>query len=107
MITRIENLTNQKAHILLRRGLYFSHRYFLTFLFIFIYFYIFSYRDLKQILDIVEQGKPFYLYTGRGPSSGSLHLGHLVPFFFAKYLQDAFNVPLIIQVILFFAVIGL
>ncbi|KAL3070331.1 hypothetical protein niasHS_016158 [Heterodera schachtii] len=40
---------------------------------------------------------PFYLYTGRGPSSGSLHLGHLIPFFFAKNLQDAFDVPLIIQ----------
>lgn len=59
----------------------------------------FSHRDLKQILDIVEQKKPFFLYTGRGPSSGSLHLGHLVPFFFAKYLQDTFNVPLVIQVI--------
>lgn len=37
------------------------------------------------------------MYTGRGPSSGSLHFGHLVPFYFTKYLQEAFNVPLVIQ----------
>lgn len=40
-----------------------------------------------QILDLYEAGKKFYLYTGRGPSSDALHLGHLVPFHFTKYLQ--------------------
>lgn len=44
-----------------------------------------------------EQGKPFYLYTGRGPSSESMHLGHLIPFMFCKWLQDVFDVPLVIQ----------
>lgn len=44
-----------------------------------------------------EQGKPFYLYTGRGPSSESLHLGHLVPFILTKWLQETFDVPLVIQ----------
>ena len=39
-----------------------------------------------------------YLYTGRGPSSEALHLGHLVPFMFTKYLQDAFKCPLVVQV---------
>lgn len=39
-------------------------------------------RDLNTILDRYEQGKPFYLYTGRGPSSDSMHLGHLIPFMF-------------------------
>ena len=34
-----------------------------------------------------EKGKPMYLYTGRGPSSEALHLGHLIPFMFTKYLQ--------------------
>lgn len=33
----------------------------------------------------------------RGPSSESLHLGHLVPFLFTKWLQEAFNVPLVIE----------
>ncbi|KAI3420450.1 tRNA synthetases class I (W and Y) [Globodera pallida] len=69
LVTRIENLTGKRAHAMLRRGLFFAH------------------RDLTPILDRVEQKKPFYLYTGRGPSSGSLHLGHLIPFFFCKSLQ--------------------
>jgi tryptophanyl-tRNA synthetase len=56
------------------------------------------FRDLTLILDAYEKGKPFFLYTGRGPSSGSLHLGHLIPFIFTKYLQEAFKVPLIVQV---------
>jgi tryptophanyl-tRNA synthetase len=35
--------------------------------------------------------------AGRGPSSESLHLGHLIPFMFTKWLQEAFNCPLVIQ----------
>lgn len=57
----------------------------------------FSHRDLHTILTLREQGKPFYLYTGRGPSSGSLHVGHLVPFIMTKWLQETFDVPLVIQ----------
>ncbi len=45
----------------------------------------------------MEKGKPFYLYTGRGPSSGAMHIGHLLPFLFTKWLQDTFDVPLVIQ----------
>ena len=40
--------------------------------------------DFSTILDRYEQGKPFFLYTGRGPSSDSMHLGHLIPFMFTK-----------------------
>eukprot|EP00581_Thalassiosira_minuscula_P010666 CAMPEP_0183724108 /NCGR_PEP_ID=MMETSP0737-20130205/17279_1 /TAXON_ID=385413 /ORGANISM="Thalassiosira miniscula, Strain CCMP1093" /LENGTH=833 /DNA_ID=CAMNT_0025954589 /DNA_START=101 /DNA_END=2599 /DNA_ORIENTATION=+ len=40
---------------------------------------------------------PIYLYTGRGPSSGAMHLGHLVPFLFTAWLQRAFQCPLVIQ----------
>jgi hypothetical protein len=40
--------------------------------------------DLQLILDRYEQKKPFFLYTGRGPSSDSMHLGHQVPFIFTK-----------------------
>ena len=73
-------------------------------------------RDVPSILDAYEQKKPFFLYTGRGPSSESMHLGHLIPFLFTKwafnwltlsfnylfrydyrYLQDVFDVPLVIQ----------
>eukprot|EP00898_Chlorokybus_atmophyticus_P006174 jgi/Chlat1/6558/Chrsp45S06033 len=79
MIERIERLTGQQAHPFLRRGVVFAH------------------RDLKELLDAYEAGKPFYLYTGRGPSSEALHFGHLVPFQFTKWLQDAFKVPLVVQ----------
>ncbi|CAF9918465.1 MAG: hypothetical protein ALECFALPRED_000684 [Alectoria fallacina] len=79
MLKRFERLTGKSPHRLLRRGLVFSH------------------RDLNLILDKYEKGIPFFLYTGRGPSSGSMHVGHSVPFEFTKYLQDAFNVPLIIM----------
>jgi hypothetical protein len=53
-----------------------------------LYFYISTNllinRSLNEILDAVEAGKPFYLYTGRGPSSEALHLGHMIPFVFTK-----------------------
>lgn len=58
----------------------------------------FSHRDLDTLLDATEKGKaPMYLYTGRGPSSESMHLGHLVPFLFTQWLQQALDVPLVIQ----------
>lgn len=50
-----------------------------------------------MILDRYEQKKPFYLYTGRGPSSDSMHLGHMIPFMFTQWLQDVFDCPLVIQ----------
>ena len=80
LVERIERITGRKAHRFLRRGLFFTH------------------RELDLLLDNYEKGIPFYLYTGRGPSSESLHIGHLVPFHFTKYLQEAFNVPLVIQI---------
>jgi tryptophanyl-tRNA synthetase len=58
----------------------------------------FSHRDLDTLLDAKEKGNtPMYLYTGRGPSSDSMHLGHLVPFLFTQWLQQALDVPLVIQ----------
>ena len=62
----LQYLPGHEPHHFLRRGIVFSH------------------RDFDHILTLKEQGKPFYLYTGRGPSSGSLHLGHCVPFMFTK-----------------------
>eukprot|EP01126_Amoeba_proteus_P011204 TRINITY_DN1449_c0_g1_i2.p1 TRINITY_DN1449_c0_g1~~TRINITY_DN1449_c0_g1_i2.p1 ORF type:complete len:314 (+),score=44.67 TRINITY_DN1449_c0_g1_i2:57-998(+) len=79
LIERMERLTGKPAHPWLKRGYFFSH------------------RDLDEVLDLYEQGSPFYLYTGRGPSSDSLHFGHLIPFIFTKWLQDVFDVPLVIQ----------
>nr|CAI5847823.1 unnamed protein product [Callosobruchus analis] len=79
LLDRFEKITGKKVHHLLRRGVFFSH------------------RDMHTILNLYEAGKPFYLYTGRGPSSKSMHLGHLIPFTLCKWLQDVFNVPLVIQ----------
>ncbi|KAH8991512.1 tryptophanyl-tRNA synthetase [Lactarius akahatsu] len=79
LLERFERLTGHKPHILLRRGMFFSH------------------RDFNIILDRYEKGKPFFLYTGRGPSSDSMHLGHMIPFVFTKWLQDVFDVPVVIQ----------
>lgn len=79
LLLRIKNVTKKPVHHFLTRGIFFSH------------------RDLHSILNLYEEGKRFYLYTGRGPSSSSLHIGHLIPFIFTKWLQDIFNVPLVIQ----------
>ncbi|TRY83539.1 hypothetical protein DNTS_016253 [Danionella cerebrum] len=79
LVDRIARLSGKTPHRFLRRGIFFSH------------------RDMHQVLDAVEQRKPFYLYTGRGPSSQAMHLGHLVPFIFTKWLQDVFGVPLVVQ----------
>ena len=79
LIKRFEQVTKLKAHSWLRRGLFFSH------------------RDLAKALDKYESGKQVYLYTGRGPTSEAMHLGHMIPFMFTKYLQDAFDAILVVQ----------
>jgi len=66
LIAKLERIAGKPVHHLIRRGIFFSH------------------RDLHALLNLREQGKQFYLYTGRGPSSESMHLGHLVPFIVTK-----------------------
>ena len=65
-------------HLQLRRGIYLSH------------------RDTDWWLNEHEKGNRVGLYTGRGPS-GHVHLGHMLPWFFCKYLQDAFDADLYFQ----------
>ncbi|PKY01945.1 putative tryptophanyl-tRNA synthetase [Aspergillus campestris IBT 28561] len=77
LLDRFEKVTGHKPHRWLRRGLFFSH------------------RDFDKILTKKEKGEPFFLYTGRGPSTGSLHLGHTIPLSFTKWLQDVLDVPLV------------
>jgi len=80
-----ENLLNRlkrhtkELHYFLKRKIFFAHMYF------------------DNILDAVEKGEKFYLYTGRAPS-GPVHLGHLIPWIFTKWLQDKFNSPLLFQI---------
>ncbi|RLV94770.1 Tryptophan--tRNA ligase cytoplasmic [Spathaspora sp. JA1] len=78
-LNRFKEVTGQEPHPFLKRGVFFSE------------------RDLTKILDLYEHGEPFFLYTGRGPSSGSMHLGHMVPFVFTKWLQEVFDAPLVIE----------
>jgi tryptophanyl-tRNA synthetase len=59
--------------------------------------FFFSHRDLDWIFKKYEGGERFYLYTGRGPS-GRVHIGHLLPWYFTKYLQDKFKAQLLFQV---------
>lgn len=79
MLQRFERVTGKRPHRLMRRGMVSSH------------------RDLDKILDRYERGEPFYLYTGRGPSSDSMHVGHAMPFELTRFLQEAFDCPLVIM----------
>jgi len=74
---RIKKITGED-HFMLRRGIFFSH------------------REMNRILDDYEKGNKFFLYTGRGPS-GHTHIGHLVPWVFAKWLQEKFDVNMYFQ----------
>lgn len=67
ILERFERVTGHRPHRFMRRGIVFSH------------------RELGKILDRHEKGQSFFLYTGRGPSSDSMHVGHTVPFEFTKY----------------------
>jgi tryptophanyl-tRNA synthetase len=65
-------------HFHLRRNLFFSH------------------RDLDWIFKEYSKGNKFILYTGRGPS-GPVHIGHLVPWQFTKWMQEKFKTRLYFQ----------
>jgi tryptophanyl-tRNA synthetase len=78
LINKIKEFTGE-LHPLLRRGFFFSH------------------RDLNKVLADYKNKKGFFLYTGRGPT-GQMHIGHLIPFLFVKWLQEKFKVPVIIQI---------
>ena len=67
LIAKTKNL-----HPLLRRGFYFSH------------------RDFDSWVKDAESKKKVSILTGRGPSE-KMHVGHLVPFLIAKSLQDKYK----------------
>ncbi len=77
LLKRLQKHTKE-LHYFLKRGIFFAH------------------RDLPWLLDQYEKGNKFFLYTGRAPS-GNVHLGHLVPWIFTKWLQDTFDVDLWFQ----------
>jgi len=59
--------------------------------------YFFSHRDLDWILNKYENGEPFYLYTGSGPSD-FIHIGHILPRLFTKFMQHKFESKLLSQI---------
>ncbi|XP_053397609.1 tryptophan--tRNA ligase, cytoplasmic-like isoform X1 [Mercenaria mercenaria] len=85
LIEKMEVLIRRPVHHLISRNIAVSH------------------RDMDRIMEgfKVSQGiwnDSFYLYTGRGPSSKTMHLGHAIPFILTKWFQDTFNTPLVIQI---------
>jgi len=76
ILKKIRGFTKE-LHVLLRRKYFFAH------------------RDLDIVLNEAKTNG-FFLYTGRGPS-GPMHIGHLIPFMFTKWLQDKFKVNVYIE----------
>jgi tryptophanyl-tRNA synthetase len=77
ILKKIKEYTGE-IHPMLTRGIFFVN------------------RDLNWILDQYKKGNKFFLYTGCGPS-GQIHIGHLVVWHFAKWLQEKFDVELYFQ----------
>lgn len=77
LLKRLKKHTKD-LHLFLRRKIFFAH------------------RDLNWILDKYESGEKFYLYTGRGPTE-AMHLGHLIPLIFTKWLQEKFKAKVYLQ----------
>jgi tryptophanyl-tRNA synthetase len=80
---RMETITGQRVPHWVRRNI------------------IASGRDMDEFFDMMERYKcgdiKVFAYTGRGPSTEAMHLGHMLPFKVTKWLQDAFQIPVIIQ----------
>jgi tryptophanyl-tRNA synthetase len=79
LLKRTQDIIGPNLHPFFRRGIVFSH------------------RDFDKILDDYESGRGFFLYTGRAPSLG-MHIGHLIPFLFTKWLQDVFRSNVYIEI---------
>ena len=76
-LKKVEELTGE-LHYLLKRKFFYAH------------------RDFNYIIERHLKGFKWALYTGRGPSA-DLHLGHIIPWIFAKWLCDKFNVELFFE----------
>ena len=79
LLAEIRRLAGGELHPLLARGVYYSH------------------RDLTALLQQYDSGRPFFLYSGRGPS-GPLHTSHLLQFELCQWLQERFRAPMYIQI---------
>jgi len=77
LVRRIKKVAGE-VHFMLRRKIFYSH------------------RDFNWILDEYEKGNKVAMYTGRGPS-GHTHVGHLMPWIFARWMQEKLDVDLYFQ----------
>jgi tryptophanyl-tRNA synthetase len=57
----------------------------------------YSHRDLPALLEGYAAGRPFFLYSGRGPS-GPLHTSHLLQFDLCQWFQERLGLPMYIQI---------
>ncbi len=73
-----KHLGKEELHFMLRRGIFFAG------------------RDLSWLLNEYEKGNKFFIYTGCGPS-GPIHIGHLMTWYFTKWLQEKFDCELYFQ----------
>ncbi len=78
-IAKTAEKKNMPLHLFIRRNLFFAQ------------------KDFNAVIEKLKEGKDIFLYTGRAPG-GSMHIGHLIPFLFTKYLQDIFDCRLYIQI---------
>lgn len=67
-----------EVHPLISRGVFYAH------------------RDYDVFLRKYREGVSTALYTGRGPS-GNVHLGHILPWIFTKWLQDRLGIDLFFE----------
>lgn len=79
LIKRMEEVTGHKASHFLTREIFFAH------------------QDFDKLVEAKAAGKEIYIYTGRGPSGESLHLGHLLPMMFTAYLQKIFDCWVVVE----------
>ncbi|MGC9133151.1 MAG: tryptophan--tRNA ligase [Nanopusillaceae archaeon] len=79
ILNKVEEIAGY-THLLLRRKFFYAH------------------RDFDIVLREYENGKRFFLYTGRAPSKSKMHIGHLIPFILTKWLQEKFDVNVYIQI---------
>jgi tryptophanyl-tRNA synthetase len=79
LLAKLHHLAGGELPPLLTRGVYYSH------------------RDLGPLLDGYANGRPFFLYSGRGPS-GPLHISHLLHFDLSLWFQRRLGLPMYIQI---------
>jgi len=79
VLNELKEVLGGELHLLLRRKIFFAH------------------RGLEWAIKDIKEGRRLFLYTGRGPS-GPMHVGHLLPFIFTKWLQDKLSINVYIEI---------